>query len=174
MINVWDLILSTTGCPIKERDFMQITKQKNKKQTKEYEKYVKQFTPKPAYFSNALKAFLVGGAICEAAYLIQSLLEKNGIGEKDAGSIVTVGLVCLAQLLTGLGWFDTITKYAGAGTIVPITGFANSVVAPAIEYKREGYVLGVGSKIFTLAGPVLATGISASVVIGIIYYLMGK
>lgn len=151
---------------------MQISNQKSKQQTKEYEAYIKKFTPKPAYLSNGVKAFLVGGGICEGAFLLQKALLSAGLEEKDAGSIVTVGLICIAQLLTGLGVFDTITKFAGAGTIVPITGFANSVVSPAMEYKQEGYVLGVGSKIFTLAGPVLATGISASVVIGILTWIV--
>ena len=151
---------------------MQISNQKNEKQTKEYEAYIKKFTPKPAYLSNGIKAFFVGGAICEGAFLIQKGLLSTGLEEKEAGSIVTVGLICLAQLLTGLGVFDSITKFAGAGTIVPITGFANSVVAPAMEFKKEGYVLGVGSKIFTLAGPVLATGISASVMIGILSWII--
>lgn len=94
----------------------------------------------------------------------------KGIDEKEAGAIVTVILVCSAQLLTGLGIFDSIAKFAGAGVIVPITGFANSMVAPAIEYKKEGIVLGVGAKLFSLAGPVLVCGISAGTIIGLIYY----
>lgn len=98
---------------------MQISNQKNEKQTKEYEEYIKKFTPKPAYLSNGLKAFFVGGAICEGAYLIQKVLLSTGLEEKEAGSIVTVGLICLAQLLTGLGIFDSITKFAGAGPLCP-------------------------------------------------------
>jgi stage V sporulation protein AC len=146
----------------------------DKKVTKHYEQYVKQFTPKPKYFSNSLKAFVVGGGICMAAFYIQNLFMKVGMSETNAGTTVTVILICLAQLLTGFGVFDSIGKFAGAGVFVPITGFANSMVAPAIEYKKEGPVLGVGAKLFTLAGPVLVCGISASTVIGIIYYVMNK
>ena len=98
----------------------------------------------------------------------------KGLPEKQAGSIVTVILIMTAQLLTGLGVFDRIGKFAGAGVIVPITGFANSMVAPAIEYKKEGLVLGVGAKLFSLAGPVLVCGISVSAVIGVIYWIIGK
>lgn len=143
-----------------------------KEVAKKYEQYVKQFTPRPKYFSNSIKAFLVGGLICMAALYTQNMLTDKGLSEKTAGAYVTVILVCLAQLLTGLGVFDTISKFAGAGVIVPITGFANSMVAPAIEYKKEGPVLGIGAKLFSIAGPVLVCGISASVIIGIISYFM--
>jgi stage V sporulation protein AC len=142
-----------------------------KEVAKHYEQYVKQFTPKPKYFTICIKAFLVGGLLCTAALYIQNTLMKNGMSEKDAGSVVTVILVCLAQLLTGIGVFDTIGKFAGAGVFVPITGFANSMVAPAIEYKKEGPVLGVGAKLFSLAGPVLVCGITAGTIIGVLYYL---
>ena len=94
--------------------------------------------------------------------------------EKDAGIFVTIALVAAAQLLTGLGVFDVIAKFAGAGVIVPITGFANSMVAPALEYKKEGPVLGVGAKMFSVAGPVLVCGISSAVAVGIIYWLAGR
>lgn len=144
-------------------------KNEKKQQAKEYERYVKQFTPKPKYVMNCVKAFVVGGGICTAAFFVQSLLMDRGLAEKDAGTFVTVLLVCGAQLLTGLGVFDTIGKFAGAGSAIPITGFANSMVAPAMEYKREGWVLGVGAKLFSLAGPVLVCGISSSVIVGLIY-----
>lgn len=144
-------------------------KDAKKQQAKEYENYVKQFSPKPKYVMNCVKAFVVGGGICAAAFFVQSLLMKQGVEEKDAGTFVTVLLVCGAQLLTGFGVFDTIGKFSGAGSAIPITGFANSMVAPAIEYKREGWVLGVGAKLFSLAGPVLVCGISASVIVGLIY-----
>lgn len=144
-----------------------------KEVAKAYEKYAKSFTPKPTYFTNTLKAFIIGGLLCVLAGLIKSKLASGKFTEEDAGTIVTIILICSAQLLTGLGWFDTIAKVAGAGVIVPITGFANSMVAPAIEYKKEGLVLGVGGKLFSLAGPVLACGISMAVVVGIIYYFMG-
>ncbi|MDD4564319.1 MAG: stage V sporulation protein AC [Eubacteriales bacterium] len=143
-----------------------------KEVAKKYEQYVKQFTPRPKYFSNSLKAFFVGGLICIAALYVQNLLMDKGLSEKNAGAYVTVFLICLAQLLTGLGVFDTIGKFAGAGVFVPITGFANSMVAPAIEYKKEGPVLGIGAKLFSLAGPVLVCGITVSAIIGIISYFM--
>lgn len=151
----------------------EVNNKPKKEVTKKYEQYVKQFTPRPKYFSNSLKAFFVGGLICMAALYVQNLLIDNmGLSEKTAGTYVTVFLICLAQLLTGIGIFDTIGKFAGAGVFVPITGFANSMVAPAIEYKKEGPVLGIGAKLFSLAGPVLVCGITTSVIIGIISYLM--
>ena len=122
---------------------------------KAYGKYVKAFTPRPKYVSNCLRAFVVGGAICAAALGFRNALQARGLSEEDAGTFVTITLVALAQLLTGLGVFDVIAKFAGAGVIVPITGFANSMVAPAIEYKKEGPVLGVGGKLFSVAGRAL-------------------
>lgn len=141
---------------------------------KAYGKYAKQFTPKPKYFSNSLKAFIVGGSLCTLALWYQNTLQEMGVPEKDAGVFVTVTLVMLAQLLTGIGVFDVIAQFAGAGVIVPITGFANSMVAPAIEYKKEGPVLGVGANMFKVAGPVLVCGIAAGTVVGIIYWLIEK
>ena len=149
-------------------------KQLRKEIGKAYGEYVKQFTPSPAYVSNGIKAFLVGGLICTAAFWFQNRLQAGGMNEKDAGSFVTIVLVMSAQLLTGFGVFDSLAKFAGAGVIVPITGFANSMVAPAIEYKKEGPVLGVGSKLFTVAGPVLVCGISAAVAVGLICWMIGR
>jgi stage V sporulation protein AC len=148
--------------------------EKENEKTKAYEKYVKTFTPKPKYFSNGIKAFIIGGAICLLASAIQNAFESKGIEKTDAGSMVTVILIFTAQLLTGFGWFDSIAKFAGAGVIVPITGFANSMVAPAMEFKKEGPILGAGAKLFTLAGPVLVCGISVSVLIGIIRWIFIK
>ena len=145
-----------------------------KKQAKAYEKYAAEFTPKPRYLINIFKAFTVGGLICTGAMYAQNLMVSYGIPEKQAGTYVTVFLIMTAQLLTGIGVFDRIGKFAGAGVIVPITGFANSMVAPAIEYKKEGLVLGAGAKLFSLAGPVLVCGISVSAVIGVIYWCVGK
>lgn len=153
---------------------MENQKVKKKDVAKAYGKYSKQFTPKPTYFANCVKAFLSGGALCTAAYYANNLIIDRGISEKDAAIYVTIGLVVLAQLLTGIGVFDTIGKYCGAGVIVPITGFANSMVAPAIEYKREGPVLGVGAKLFSIAGPVLVCGITSATVVGVIYWLIEK
>ena len=138
---------------------------------KAYGKYVKAFTPRPKYVSNCLRAFVVGGAICAVALWFRNALQARGLSEEDAGTFVTITLVALAQLLTGLGVFDVIAKFAGAGVIVPITGFANSMVASAIEYKKEGPVLGVGGKLFSVAGPVLVCGISAATLVGVLYWL---
>ena len=149
-------------------------KEQKKQISKAYGKYVKQFTPSPNYVGNGLKAFFVGGGICMAAFWVQNRLTSGGMTEKDAGTFVTIGLVMIAQLLTGFGVFDSIAKFAGAGVIVPITGFANSMVAPAIEYKKEGPVLGVGAKLFSVAGPVLVCGITSAVLVGILYWIIGK
>lgn len=140
---------------------------------KAYEKYTEQFTPKPKYFLNSLKAFIIGGLICAGSLWLENSFVAAGLSEKAAGTYVVILLVMLAQLLTGLGCFDTLGKFAGAGVIVPITGFANSMVAPALEYKKEGIVLGVGAKLFSLAGPVLVSGITASMVIGFVYWIIG-
>lgn len=140
--------------------------------SKAYGKYIKKFTPKPKYFMNSLKAFLSGGAICVVSMWMENKFMAEGVSEKDAAVYVVIILVMAAQLLTGLGWFDTIAKHVGAGVIVPITGFANSMVAPALEYKKEGVVLGVGGKLFSLAGPVLVCGITVSMVIGFINWIL--
>lgn len=146
--------------------------EKKKQQAKAYETYVKQFTPKPKLLSNGIKAFVVGGLICVGAYAIQNGFTGSlGMEEKDAKTWVTVILICSAQLLTGFGWFDSLAKFCGAGCIVPITGFANAMVSPAIEYKAEGPVLGVGAKLFGVAGPVLVCGITASVMVGVIHWI---
>lgn len=140
---------------------------------KAYEKYADRFTPKPKYFGNSLKAFIAGGMICVVSMWLENKFIASGASEKEAAIYVVILLIVIAQLLTGFGWFDTIAKHVGAGVIVPITGFANSMVAPALEYKKEGVVLGVGAKLFSLAGPVLVCGITVSMVIGIIYWLIG-
>lgn len=141
---------------------------------KAYEKYAGKFTPKPKYFMNSLKAFFVGGAICVISMWLENKFIASGMTEKDAASYVVIVLIMIAQLLTGLGVFDTIAKHAGAGVIVPITGFANSMVAPALEYKKEGVVLGVGGKLFSLAGPVLVCGIATSIIVGLVYWVLGE
>ena len=141
---------------------------------KAYGKYAKQFTPKPKYFLNCLSAFGTGGAICALALRYQNFLTDNGIPQEDAGIFVTLTLIAAAQILTGIGVFDVIAKFAGAGVIVPITGFANSMVAPGLEYKKEGPVLGVGTKMFSVAGPVLVCGIASAMAVGVIYWLIEK
>lgn len=140
---------------------------------KAYEKYADRFTPKPKYFLNSLKAFVAGGVICVFSMWLENRFILSGVTEKEATVYVVIILIIAAQLLTGLGWFDTIAKHVGAGVIVPITGFANSMVAPALEYKKEGLVLGVGAKLFSLSGPVIVCGITLSIIIGIIYWLVG-
>lgn len=138
-----------------------------------YNKYSDGFNPKPTCFKNCALAFLVGGAICEIGYLIKSAAMALGADEETAGVWSTVFLICGAQLITGFGWYNTLGRIGGAGAAVPITGFANSVVSPALEYKKEGIVLGTGAKIFSLSGPVPAIGFSVSVATGIIYLLIG-
>lgn len=122
---------------------------------------------------NLVWAFLVGGAICAAGQGLTNLYQNYGLDKEQAGTATSVTLIFAAALLTGLGIFDKLAKRAGAGTLVPITGFANAMVSPALEFKSEGFVTGTGSKLFTVAGPVLAYGISASVVYGIILYIVG-
>lgn len=136
--------------------------------SKEYNKYVESKSPKSPIVKDCLHAFLVGGLICSIGQLIFEFCTFKGLDTVSANNIVAISLIGISALLTSLNWFNKIGKFAGAGSLVPITGFANSIVSPAIEYKSEGYVLGVGSKMFTVAGPVLVYGISASILVGII------
>ena len=131
-----------------------------------------QTNPKPKIVRNSARAFLVGGAICTIGQIFQELLMKYGFQEEEVKMLLPIIMVFLGALLTGVGIYDKIASYAGAGTIVPITGFSNAVVAPAIEFKKEGFVFGVAAKMFTIAGPVLVYGIGSSVIIGIIYYII--
>ena len=121
---------------------------------------------------NCLKAFLVGGLICSLGQALTNLYLFLNLSLTDARTLTSVSLVFLGGLLTSIGIYDNIAKHAGAGTLVPITGFANSIVAPAIEFKSEGYVLGLGAKMFVIAGPVLVYGITASVVFGVLYFFL--
>ncbi len=138
-----------------------------------YAKYAEARAKKSPCLRNCLFAFFVGGGICCGAQALTTLYQSMGMPKEDAGTLTAVTLVFFAALLTGLGWFDRIAKYAGAGTLVPITGFANAVVSPAIDTKAEGFILGVGAKIFTVAGPVLLYGTLAGAVYGFIYWLFG-
>lgn len=140
----------------------------------EYAAEVKKKMPKSEIAGNLFKAFWVGGAICTLGEAMRQLAQ-NVIGLDEAGvsAFASIVMIALGAFLTSLGIYDIIGKYAGAGSIVPITGFANSIVAPALEYKREGYVLGVGAQMFTIAGPVLVFGITASVLAGIVYFFIG-
>ena len=137
----------------------------------EYNEYVSQKAQPSPIWKDMLWAFLVGGAICTAGQALSNLYQSWGADQETAGTWVSVTLVFLAALLTGLGVFDNVAKRAGAGTLVPITGFANAVVSPAVEFRSEGFVLGVAAKMFSIAGPVIVYGISASVVYGVIYWI---
>ena len=138
-----------------------------------YKKYAKGHAPKSPVVKNCVKAFLFGGGICAFAQLLTDLYGVWGLNDEDSGLLASVTLVFLAALLTGIGVFDRVAKHAGAGTLVPITGFANSVVPPAIDTKAEGLVLGVGAKIFTVAGPVLLYATLAGTLYGVIYWGCG-
>ena len=137
---------------------------------KEYGKLVESMSPKSPQWRDCICAFVVGGLIC---VLGQFLLNFYGrwMDKEAAGTAVSMTLVSLSALLTGLSVYDDLAKHAGAGTLVPITGFANAITAPAVEFKTEGFILGVGAKMFTIAGPVIVYGVSASVVYGLIYWL---
>ena len=139
---------------------------------KAYRKEVLRRAPKSPAAMQCLKAFLVGGLICVLGQGIRDLaILLFSVESDDASTVASMILIFLTALLTGIGVFDRIASFAGAGTVVPITGFANSIVAPAMEYRPEGFVLGVGAKMFTIAGPVLVYGIAASVVVGLISLL---
>lgn len=140
---------------------------------KEYADMVDKQSPNSPIFRDTCFAFLVGGTICAIGQIILELLTANGVGAKDARTIMPMILIFIGALLTGLKIYEKIAKFAGAGTIVPITGFANSIVSCALEFKPEGYILGVGSKMFVIAGPVLVYGISSSVIYGLILVLFG-
>ena len=137
---------------------------------KEYAKLVSTRMPKSPMWKNCLWAFLVGGAICTIG---QGLLNLYGqwLDETDAGTAASMTLVALSALLTGLSLYDNLAKRAGAGTLVPITGFANAIAAPAVEFKTEGFILGVGAKMFTIAGPVIVYGLSTGVAYGLVYWI---
>lgn len=139
---------------------------------KEYDKMVKKASPPSPNLKNCIWAFTVGGIICVIGQLLLEGYSALGLGHTQVSMLVPVTLIFLAVLLTALKLFDKIAKRAGAGTLVPITGFANAVASPAIEYKPEGLVLGIGVKMFTIAGPVILYGTAASVIYGVIYWIM--
>ncbi len=138
---------------------------------KEYGKLVDELAPKSPILKNCIWAFVIGGLICTLGQLIMDGYKALGLDKEDAGTATSMTLVALSAFLTGLSLYDNLAKHAGAGTLVPITGFANSIAAPAIEFKTEGFILGVGAKMFTIAGLVIVYGISASVVYGLIYWV---
>ncbi len=144
-----------------------------KQDKNEYKKYVEQKSPKPTYLKNYIMAFLVGGLICCIGQGINDFyMNVINLDKLDASSATSMTLIFLGAILTGFGVYDLIGKFAGAGSIIPITGFANSIVSPAMEFKKEGYVMGVGANLFKIAGPVLVYGVSSSIICGLIYYII--
>ncbi|MBW6408529.1 stage V sporulation protein AC [Clostridium sp. YB-6] len=132
----------------------------------------KQVEPKPRILLDCTKAFFVGGAICTIGQFIDKYISTLGLPDEQVKTIVSIIMIFLGALLTGIGIYDKIAQFGGAGTVVPITGFSNAIVSPAIEFKKEGFVFGVAAKMFTIAGPVLVYGIGSSVIIGIVYYII--
>ena len=145
----------------------------NSKEARRYAQLVERLAPKSEMGQGLLRAFAVGGAICVLGQMITDFFNyRLRWGLQSSSTATSVCLIFLSALLTGIGVYDKIGKYAGAGSIVPITGFANSVVSPAMEFRREGLVMGVGAKLFTLAGPVLVYGIGSSIIVGLIAFVM--
>lgn len=138
---------------------------------KQYQQRVQELSPKSPMGMDCLNAFLIGGAICLIGQIFMNLYSSLELSKEAAGTATSITLVSLSALLTGLSLYDNLAKYGGAGTLVPITGFANAIAAPAVEFKTEGFILGVGAKIFTIAGPVIVYGLAASSVYGLVYYL---
>ena len=138
---------------------------------KEYEKLVQKAAPKSPIGKDCLNAFWIGGLICMLGQILTNSYGAFGLDKDAASTATSITLVVLSALLTGLSLYDNLAKYGGAGTLVPITGFANAIAAPAVEFKTEGFILGVGAKLFTIAGPVIVYGLSASVLYGFIYWL---
>jgi stage V sporulation protein AC len=137
-----------------------------------YNQYVKDITPTHNWFANVLKAYLIGGIICTIGQAFLNLYMSLGFNKDTAALYNVITLIVISIILTGLNWYSKLAKFGGAGTVVPITGFANSVASPAIEFKKEGQVFGIGCKIFTIAGPVILYGIFFSWLLGLIYYIL--
>ena len=138
---------------------------------KDYQALSEELAPRSPMGKDCFHAFWIGGLICTVGQIFLNIYKKIGLDNEMAGTAASMTLVALSALLTGLSLYDNLAKHAGAGTLVPITGFANSIAAPAVEFKTEGFILGVGAKMFTIAGPVIVYGISASVVYGLIYWI---
>jgi len=145
--------------------------QKQQVKQQQYQDKVDKLTPKPPLLKNICWAFVVGGLICTLGQSITEYFAMLGFSKKEASNYATVVLVFLGAFFTGLGVYDELGKRAGAGSVVPITGFANSIVAPAMEFKREGYVFGIGAKMFVIAGPVLVYGMVTAFIVGVIYWI---
>ena len=139
---------------------------------KEYKKITDRNSPKSNVFVDCIWAFLIGGGICTLGQALINLYSFLGLGEQSSKTLCSVSLVFLGILFTAIHLYDNLAKHAGAGTLVPITGFANSIASPAIEFKSEGFITGLGAKMFTIAGPVIVYGTTASVVYGVIHYLI--
>ncbi len=140
----------------------------------EYKKFSDKKSPKPKYIKNVIMAFIVGGTICTIGQIIINYLETLGLDKKGVGAGTSIIMVFLGALLTGLGVYDKIGKVGGAGAAIPITGFANAIVSPAMEFKREGFIFGVAAKMFIVAGPVLVYGIGSSVIVGLLSLLFRR
>lgn len=138
----------------------------------EYKKYVEKIAPKSKTLRNVFRAFLVGGLICMVGQFFTNIYTARGLDQNASSNLTVMTMIFLGIFFTALNIYDELGKFAGAGSIVPITGFANSIVSPAMEFKTEGYVMGLGAKMFIIAGPVLVYGLSSSVIVGIIYYLL--
>ncbi|HOQ36350.1 MAG TPA: stage V sporulation protein AC [Acetivibrio sp.] len=139
---------------------------------KEYQNYVEKKSPNSNIVRNVIRAFIVGGLICIVGQFITNALRMRGYDQEKVAGVTSLLMILMGALFTGLNLYDDLGRFAGAGSIVPITGFANSIVSPAMEFKSEGYVMGVGGRMFVIAGPVLVYGISASIVAGIVYFLL--
>ena len=138
---------------------------------KQYDQLIRELSPRSPAWSDCAWAFCVGGGICALGQFFINTYASLGLKDQDAASAASMTLVLIAAVLTGIGIFDDIAKHAGAGTLVPITGFANAIAAPAVEFQTEGRILGTAAKMFTIAGPVIVYGVSASVVYGLIYWI---
>ncbi|WP_304508245.1 stage V sporulation protein AC [Anaerotignum sp.] len=145
----------------------------SKRAKQEYDQMVKKASPNSPIFTNCLKAFFSGGLICGFGQLLLDYFSKTN-SQEDAALLVSVTLIAISAILTGFGLYEKLGKHCGAGTIIPITGFANSVVSPAIEFKKEGLIFGTGAKMFILAGPVIVYGTFTSMIVGLIYYFVGR
>ena len=141
---------------------------------KQNDEMVKKASPNSPIVLDCIKAFLIGGAICCFGQLLFYIFRKSGMSLDESRSLVSIALIIITAILTGIGVFDKIAKHAGAGTIVPITGFANSVVSPAMEFKSEGFIMGTGASIFKVAGPVILYGTTAASLYGLIYFIVEK
>lgn len=140
---------------------------------KEYARLTQEACPASPMGKDCFHAFWIGGLICVLGQALGGFYSRLGLDRQSSATAVSITLICLSALLTGLSLYDNLAKHAGAGTLVPITGFANAIAAPAVEFKTEGFILGVGAKLFTIAGPVIVYGLAASVVYGFLYWIWG-